>query len=80
VHKTSRVSFQVRQRFYDRDGLLGWSRAEKFAVSRTESMFGDKHNPLIKRRRKKIALTSILFLSVAGNVGGGIRNVSHNVA
>ena len=43
----------MRQRFHDRDGVLGWSRAEKFAVSRTESKFGDKHNPLILKEEGK---------------------------
>jgi len=35
----------VRERFYDRDGVLGWSRAEESAVSCAESKSGDKRNP-----------------------------------
>lgn len=39
VHEASRISFQVRERFHDRNGVLGWSRAEESPVSRAESKF-----------------------------------------
>lgn len=39
VHEASRVSLQVCERFHDRNGVLGWSRAEESPVSRAESKF-----------------------------------------
>lgn len=44
VHEASRVSFQMRERIYDRDGILGWSRIEKSSISRTKSKSDDKRN------------------------------------
>jgi len=54
VHKTGRVSFQVRERLHDRDGVLGWSRAEESAVSCAESKSGDKCNPPRLKEGKKL--------------------------
>jgi len=44
----------VRERLHDRDGVLGWSRAEESAVSCTESKFGDKRNPPRLKKGKKL--------------------------
>lgn len=40
VHEASRASLQMRERFHDRNGVLGWSRAKESPVSRAESKLG----------------------------------------
>lgn len=39
VYEASRISLQVRERFHDRNGVLGRSRAEESPVSRAKSKF-----------------------------------------
>lgn len=39
VHEASRAGVQVREGIHDRDGVLGWRRAEESAVSRAEGEF-----------------------------------------
>lgn len=78
MYKASRVSLQVRERLHDRNGVLGWSRIKESAVSRTESKSDDKYASRLKA--KKEVNVSTIPLSLSGNVGGGVRDVGHDVA